>query len=321
MLLEPVFTSPYLTGAVTLTASLIVALIAPIPRHLQPLFWFSYLAQQLADKVHHPNRSHTQQYIAGAMATILLIIPFWLIITFLLQLAAFPWFFEFIILYCCLNDDNFKQVAHEVSQSLKQQDNQKAKQLLSPWLYRDIAPLSSIGLAKATIERLVITPIYGTVATILFFLIGGAPLVLLARMLKQLTILWPFIAPDFRQFGLFSYFLSSIFYLVPSWCVNLTLAIQGGPSSIAYLFTPKKFKDIHDNSSYTHAISAKILTTELGGPMKLSGQRVMTAIHNFGPHPTEKTLDDAIKLITNTQRIWIGATIILQSVWIWLSLN
>ncbi|MGL5360915.1 MAG: cobalamin biosynthesis protein CobD/CbiB, partial [Shewanella sp.] len=189
-----------LEGFLVLFLALLLARLAPLPREIHPLMGFSYLAKQLAAKVNRPERSARQQSIAGFLAMLLLAFPFWAIITFLLELAAFPWFFEFLVLYLCLSDASFSHIADEIANALHRQDNASAKALLQPWVNRDTQALSEMGIAKTTIENLATAPIYGSAATIFFFAIAGAPMVLAVRMLKQLELSWPPIQPQYQHF-------------------------------------------------------------------------------------------------------------------------
>lgn len=307
--------SVFYQGAMILLVSLLLSRLASLPREFQPIAWFGLLAKELAKKVAHSNRSPSQQVIAGTMATILLILPFWAIIYFLLQLAAFPWFFEFIILYICLNDDNFKQVAAEVRQALSREDKTGARQLLTVWLNRDTQQLSSVGISKATIEKLVTTPVYGTVSTIMFFSIGGAPLVLATRMIKKLELCWPAINPKFKHFGQPIYLLSTALFIVPSWLWNFTLAIQGGPNSILLLFKPLSNKGPLYNCTNTCTIAASVLKVELGGPMKFNKQRIEVTKLVYGPKPDSQTISAAIKLASTGYTLWLSFLILIPLIW------
>ncbi|WP_076407658.1 cobalamin biosynthesis protein [Shewanella sp. UCD-KL12] len=307
--------SPFYQGTMILIVSLLLSRIAPLPRNFQPIVWFGYLAQELAKKVNHSSRAPSQQIIAGTMAAVLLMVPFWSIIYFLLQLAAFPWFFEFIILYICLNDDNFKQVAVEIKHSLKREDKPAARALLSDWLYRDTNQLSVVGISKATIEKLVTAPVYGTVATIVFFSIGGAALVLAARMLKKLELCWPPINPKFRHFGKPVYYLSAALFWLPSLLWNFSIAIQGGPKTILMLFKPLNNTGPFYNCINTCAITAAILRIELGGPMKFDNQRVTVTKLSYGPPPNSHSISAAIKLASTGYTLWLSFLIIIPLIW------
>lgn len=307
--------SPLYQGTMILFISLLLSKIAPLPRAVQPLVAFNFLAKEMAIKVNRHNRSHSQQIIAGALSSLILVFPFWAIITFLLQLAAFPWFFEFIILYICLNDENFNIVAEDVNRALNQEDKARARTILTPWLTRDTQELSDVGLSKATIEKLVTAPVYGTVASVLFFILGGASLVLAARMLKQLELCWLPINPKFRYFSRPVYLLNTLLFALPSFLWNLSLAVQGGPKSLASLFKPVSVNGRIYHEIQTCAIAASVLNIELGGPMKFNGVRVNTTKLNYGPLPKKNAIRDAIKLARMSQYIWVGFVILIPLIW------
>ncbi|MBW8183624.1 cobalamin biosynthesis protein CobD/CbiB [Shewanella nanhaiensis] len=307
--------APLYQGTLILFISLLLSKIAPLPRAVQPLVAFNYLAKEMASKVNHSNRSHSQQVIAGALSAILLVVPFWAIITFLLQLAAFPWFFEFLVLYICLNDENFNIVAEEVNRALNHEDKTRARKMLAPWLTRDTQELSDVGLSKATIEKLVTTPVYGTVASVLFFILGGAPLVLAARMLKQLELCWLPINPQFRYFSRPVFLLNTLLFALPTWLWNLSLAIQGGPKSLARLFKPVSLNGRIYHELQTCSIAASVLNIELGGPMKFNGVRVNTAKLSHGPLPEKGSIREAIKLARVSHAIWVGFVVVIPMIW------
>lgn len=302
-------------GFLVLFFTLLLARLAPLPREMQPLIWFSHLAKQLAAKVNRPERSPNQQATAGFLAMLLLVFPFWAIITFLLELAAFPWFFEFIVLYLCLSDAGFSQVADEIANALKCQDNARAKKLLQPWVVRDTDSLSEIGLAKATIEKLATAPIYGTALTIFFFAIAGAPMVLAVRMLKQLELSWPPIQPRYQHFSSTVNTLSTVLLAIPAWLWSLSIAIQGGPRALVKLFrVPKNHPALR---SYILCVDlvASILKIELGGPQRFSGLRIDVTKIIYGPQPNHEAIAPAILLTSRACAIWFSFIIILPVLW------
>ncbi|MFV7769224.1 cobalamin biosynthesis protein CobD/CbiB [Shewanella marisflavi] len=307
--------SPFYQGAAILLVAIVMELLAPLPREYQAFYWFSHLAKNLSAKVARRDRDAGQQRLAGSLSILLLVVPFWLILSFLLELAAFPWFFECVFLYLCLCDEQFHKVAEETAQALSRQDKQQARKLLSHWVYRDTRELSEVGLCKTVIEKLLTTSIYGTVATILFFAIGGAPLVLGARMIKQLEYTWPALNPEYREFGRPAYLLSSLIYWLPTQAWNFTLAIQGGPGALMQLLRPPKSSQPVNNYLPTCALAAKVLNTELGGPQKFAGQKVALMRIGTGPKPTLHTISAALKLARLSKGIWILSLLLLPCLW------
>ncbi|WP_372873307.1 cobalamin biosynthesis protein [Shewanella sp.] len=301
-------------GFLILLCALPLARLAPLPREMQPLAWFGFLAKELAKKVNHPERGSRQQIIAGMMAALLLVLPFWLIVVFLLDMAAFPWFFEFLILYLCLSDASFAQVAEEVQRALVHGNKEQAKKLLGQYLSRDTVELSETGIAKATIEKLVTAPIYGTASTVFFFALAGAPMVLLVRMLKQLELAWPPIAPKYRYFCLPINILVSIFLYVPSWLWSLTLAIQGGPAGMAALFRHRRWQPL-SNAIRSAYVAATVLKIELGGPQKHQGSRIEIERVGTGQLPTAKNIGAAIRLSNRACFTWFLFLLLMPVIW------
>lgn len=307
--------SPLYQGALILLVSILLAKMAPLPREAQAFYWYSHLARSLSAKVNRKGRTDSQQKTAGFLAMVLLVLPFWLIITFLIQLAAFPWFFEFIILYLCLCDEQFYKVADETTLALRQGNRPSARALLKPWLFRDTQGLSEVGLAKATIEKLVTTPVYGTVATILFFVIGGAPLVLGARMIKQLEYCWPSINPQYRSFGKPAYYLSYGLYFLPTSLWNFTLAIQGGPKTLMLMLRPTKSRYPVNNHIATCEIAAHVLGIELGGPIKFADTKVSVEKVGTDQKPDAARLPHAQRLVRMGNMIWVLSVILIPIIW------
>ncbi|MGS0691100.1 cobalamin biosynthesis protein CobD/CbiB [Shewanella sp. 30m-9] len=302
------------TGALVLLVSILLARIAPLPRNLQPLEWLSQVAKNLSTKVNHVDRAPSQQLIAGSLAMLLLIVPFWAVISFLIELAEFPWFFEAVVIYLCLQDDHFRYIANEVMISIKGDNKVRARGLLEPWLNRSTYSLSSVGLCKAAIERLSTTSIYGTVSAILFYAIGGIPLLIVARMIKQLEFCWPVYNPLYRFFGMPIYILSTIVHYIPAKLWSLSLAIQGGPKSLATLFRPK-MNTTPLNEYQTCEVVACALAIELGGPIKFKELRVDTPKVSYGSLPDENDLVRAIKLNSIAFSLWALAIVVLPGIW------
>ncbi|WP_028765996.1 cobalamin biosynthesis protein CobD/CbiB [Shewanella fidelis] len=302
------------TGALVLLVSVLLARIAPLPRNLQPLEWLSQVAKNLSVKVNHTRRASSQQLIAGTLAMLLLIVPFWALISFFVELAEFPWFFEAIVIYLCLQDDHFRYIANEVVISIKRDNKVRARSLLAPWLNRSTQSLSSVGLCKATIERLSTTSIYGTVSAILFYSIGGIPLFIVARMLKQLEFCWPIYNPQYRHFGMPVYALSTVIHFIPAKLWSLSLAIQGGPQSLAAMFNPK-VNGVPMNEYQTCEVVACALKIELGGPVKFNDLKVNMSKLNYGCHPQENDVQRALKINSIAFSLWALGIIVLPGIW------
>ena len=311
-----------------LFCALILARFAPIPRDLQPLLWFNRLATLIAVKVNHPERAVSQQLIAGILATLILIVPSGIIVSFLLSLAAYPWFFELIILYFCLCDSAFKPVAEKVVTAIKKGNKQDAKQLLTPWVSQNTQVLSEVGLSKITIEKLFTTPIYGTLATILFFSLGGATMALVVRMLRQLEHCWPPYHPNFHIFSSFVGQFNRVIFFIPTLLWHCSLAIQFGQLGMRSIFSQPISAQANKNQLNNHyssyALAAKLLKIELGGPQQFieNGKTIRVDLPKVkaGPLPDHRYISQAITVTQTANLFWISLTLLLPLIWTGLRL-
>lgn len=308
-----------------LFCALILARFVPIPRDLQPLLWFNRIAVLLATKVNHPERAVSQQLTAGILATLILVVPCGIIVSFLLSLAAYPWFFELIILYFCLCDSAFKPVAENIVDAIKTDNKQDAKQLLAPWTSQNTKVLSEVGLSKATIEKLFTTPIYGTLATILFFALGGAVMTLVVRMLRQLEHSWPPYHPHYHVFASFIGQFNRVIFFIPTLLWHCSLAIQFGQLGLKSIWSsiaPPANRQQLNNHYDSYALAANLLKIELGGPQQFveNGKniRVDLAKVKAGPLPDHRHISQAITITQTANLFWISLTLLLPLIWVGL---
>jgi adenosylcobinamide-phosphate synthase len=309
-------------GCFVLFMALFLAHKFPIPKGYQPFIALHLLAKQLACKVNHNDRSQTQQLIAGTLASLLLLFPFWAIVSFLLAMAASPWFFELLVLYVCLSATSFSGTAREIAAALKQQENQSAKTLLADWVSQDTQGLSEVGLSKASISQLLTRPSYGAISCILFFAIGGAPLVLAACMCRQLELSWPPYYPANRHFGRFIYRLNRVIFWLPNGLWNFSLAIQGGKVAMTAWLAPPKCR--HALSEFPSLyLGAKLLNVELGGPQKIPLGRTQFRLEldkiKAGKLPNYQDINLAIILTRRASQFWIIFSLSIPLIWSGLS--
>ncbi|GGP59762.1 cobalamin biosynthesis protein CbiB [Shewanella algicola] len=304
-----------------LFCALILARFVPIPRDLQPLLWFNRIAVLLATKVNHPERAVSQQLTAGILATLILVVPCGIIVSFLLSLAAYPWFFELIILYFCLCDSAFKPVAENIVDAIKTNNKQDAKQLLAPWTSQNTNVLSEVGLSKVTIEKLFTTPIYGTLATILFFALGGAVMTLVVRMLRQLEHSWPPYHPHYHVFASFIGQFNRVIFFIPTLLWHCSLAIQFGQLGLKSIWSsiaPPASQQLNNHYG-SYALAANLLKIELGGPQQFIENGISTRVDlakvKAGPLPDHRHISQAITITQTANLFWISLTLLLPLIW------
>ncbi len=323
-ILELFQNSPFYQGTIIIFVALLLTKFAPLPRQLQPFYWYQLLALGLSAKVNHPDRDSSQQTTAGLMSVLLMVLPLWFVIIFITQLAASPWFFELLIIYCCLSDDTFTKESKAYVVALKRERKAGVRRQLQTWTNRYTANLSEMGLNKTIIEKLYTTPIYGLVGTIVLFSFGGVALVLIARMVRQLQISWPSLNPEYTSFGKPAYYLNYWLYLLPTVLWNFSLAIQGGPKTLKRMLKPTVSKKPVNHLLSSYEIAAHLQKIELGGPVQYSHNKTKEVSKVARPKvgyprkPLTPQLIRAIALSSSTYLIWIMILMLFPTVWTFL---
>ena len=198
--------------------SLIFSCLISIPRKHQPLNLFNLLAKKFSVKVNNFQRSPQQRVIAGTLTAIILVLPIWFIIVFFINLAAYPWFFETLLLFFCLNDNGLIKESKTIAVLIHSNKTQEAKLVLGRWCQRDTSPLSAVGLTKACIETLAKFSSITSTLVVFSFLAGGIETVLLLMLLKQLNFAWPHSNERYRYFGTMIFIVNKIFCFIPYSC-------------------------------------------------------------------------------------------------------
>ncbi|KFZ38341.1 hypothetical protein HR45_07595 [Shewanella mangrovi] len=312
---------PLLIRFTLIAVALLAALVIPLPQRFNPLYWLSELAARMASKVCRSDRQAGQQQIAGLLATTLLTLPFWLILLFLFELAAYPVFFELAVLYCCMRDLHARTDFQQVTRALLVGDKTRARTLLSRWTSRDTEILSETGIAKTTIELAVTSSAYGSIAAILFYWIGGVPLVLLAVMLKTLEQSWSPVNPQYRHFSAALSHINHGLFWLPVQACRLSLAIQGGPAAIKQFVQLLSYPITQRGYLQICQLAAGILAVELGGARKYQGERV--ALAKVGPArlPNGRDIARALLLANTSRWCWLGFSLVIPALWILLRMR
>ena len=284
-----------------LLVAIAMAVLLPLPVNRDPLLWFGQLAHQVALKVGRRDRAASQQYIAGTLAILILVLPFWIIVTFIPMLAAYPWFFELVILYLCLNNNALNRQLKQISIMISKGDKQQARQLLASRVPFNTSNLSSVGLSKTAIEMTLSLPATTVITVSLGYLVLGVPLALMLRMLTILAWQWPLQAPELDKFAIPIHKLNALLLFIPNQIWKLLLALQGGPLVLQMMMQR------HWALAPGVIIGAQLLQCQLGGPQIFGDTRVSRP--KTGPVKLPQA-NDIIRAI-NVSRIATGYFITL----------
>ena len=236
------------------------------PSASHPLNGFRLLAEAMARKV-KPNESDSvkQHSISGALAALLLIVPWVALVSFFLLIAEYPQAFEAVLMILLIDFGHIRRRYVAFSSALGKGNKLLAKQLLQPMVARDTLPLSDIGLGKAAVESLLLRFHYQYCATLLWFVVAGPVAALTYRLLLTLSWQWHTKRKGFR------YFVRPVRKLVqllntPTVIISATLLALCSHPKLAW--QALQTCPVRDRTSLLLAVFAAPMRILLGGPAR-----------------------------------------------------
>jgi adenosylcobinamide-phosphate synthase len=264
---------------IMLVVLVINAVISYFSLH-QPLRFFQFYCSQLANKVSRVNNSVEQQTLAGCLALLITMAPIVIILWLFADFVAVDALWQGLLLYLALGPISLGKITKSTAQALVTNKTYQAKQLLAPWLLRDVQQLSILGLSKATIEMQLLRITQQVYVVCFIYLCAGALSALSYRLILEMHYCWNTKLTKFHYFGLFSQRLVKILQWLPSRLMALLMLSTSLKSNsvLSWRLTRVYFFKFNDN--FVIATHALALGVRLGGVAKYDHQKLRKITFN-----------------------------------------
>lgn len=268
------------------------------PRHLHPLIGFGRLAQALEDRL------WGDAIWRGALALVTLILPLTLIT---LLIDRWPWspVWDLLLLYLAIGWRSLAEHAGRVRDALAQGDLARARQAVGYLVSRDTADLDEAAIAKATVESVLENGNDALFGALFWFLVAGAPGVLVYRLTNTLDAMWGYRTQRYRRFGWAAARLDDALNWAPARLTALSYALAGHfPQALAcWRQQGPAWKS--PNAGPVMAAGAGSLGVLLGGPAPYHGLLQDRPPLGAGPPANTQDIDRALALIGRALMLWV----------------
>lgn len=291
--LSNILTSPHLYSAVV-TLLLLMALKAILGQFItqQPLAFFNFYCQRLADKVNKANNSPRQQNISGLIAIIVTLVPLITILWLFETLIEVQWLWQALLLYFALGSFGLTKTSKAIARELVANNNYQAKQKLAPLVLRDTEQLSPLGISKACIEMKVLRSSQLLVCVGFYYLILGPLAALTFRLLLEMHYSWNIKLHRFIHFGAAVNHFVKLLQWLPSRLFALLLLLGTVNQNIRLYWRLIRGKFFQlDNSILLHVLALG-LGIRLSGVAMYNGNKVRKA--SFNDHARQPQTTDII---------------------------
>lgn len=277
----------------------------PWPEKYHPISFVKMLTIGIQSKVLSPEKQATrQQKISGALACVVILLPFCTVLAVFKYLSEYPIFFEAFMLLIALHFQHIQKQTRRISIALKKQQKILARHTLSNIVLRETENMSPMGIVKANIESLLLRYSFQYCSVIFWYLLTGGAGALVYRLLYEMSQSWNHKLVRFRYFGQPVRHLTNLMQWIPGKLASLgiMIAVNISQGSKA-LFQRTSYQSNHGFILNTCGAS---LSIKLGGPAYYNGRKIRSA--NYGGN-RQVILEDNERALTAINR----------ATWVWMT--
>lgn len=278
------------------------------PRRGHPLVAFGKLADRLERHFNGPDgrgwRSH------GVTAWCLAVLPLTALAWLLSLLPGVGWLVEVFLLYMALGLRSLGDHLLPVARALRQGDLPEARRCVGFIVSRDTRELDEQGVARAATESALENGSDAVFAALFWFMLAGAPGVVLYRLSNTLDAMWGYRNERFERFGWAAARIDDVLNFVPARLVALTYALLGQTRRALRCWRIQAPLWDSPNAGPVMAAGAGALGVALGGPAVYHGELHQRPGLGEGEAPQARDIERALDIVWGGVGLWLLAVVL-----------
>ncbi|WP_408637006.1 adenosylcobinamide-phosphate synthase CbiB [Pseudomonas aestuarii] len=268
-----------------------------------PLVAFGRMAERIEQRCNAGGggwRSH------GVSAWCLAVLPLTLLAGALAQVPIFGWAVEVFALYAALGLRSLGEHAQPVARALRLGDLQLARERVGYMVSRNTAELDATGVARAGTESVLENGSDAVFAALFWFLVAGAPGVVLYRLSNTLDAMWGYRNPRFERFGWAAAKIDDGLNYLPARLVALSYALLGKTALALRCWRQQAPQWDSPNAGPVMAAGAGALGVSLGGAAEYHGEWHQRPQLGQGPPAQARDIERALNLVYGGVLLWLA---------------
>ena len=294
-----------MTALITLAAVLLDALLGE-PARWHPLVGFGRWAQYFERRLNtNTSRTPLVQRLLGAAAVAAAVGPWVLLVGVAVALPAFHYWVGVAVLYFALGHQSLRQHAQRVHRALEAGNLDEARVQVSHMVSRDTAKMDAREVAAATVESVLENGNDAVFGALFWFVVAGAPGVLLFRLSNTLDAMWGYRTPRYLHFGWAAARFDDVLNFVPARLTALTYALIGSTRSALHCWRVQAPQWESPNAGPVMAAGAGALGLGLGGGAYYHGEWEERPPLGLGAPPDAGSIRAALRLVRSGVVLWV----------------
>ncbi|MEN8169509.1 MAG: adenosylcobinamide-phosphate synthase CbiB [Pseudomonadota bacterium] len=282
------------------------------PRQWHPLVAFGRLAQGIEKRLHGGPAGDNS--LRGGWAVVIAVVP-WIGLAWLLTLnETMALLVEVLLLYLAIGGSSLAQHGRAVADALSLGDLPLARQRVGWMVSRDTEQLDSAGVARSAVESVLENGNDALFGALFWFLLLGAPGVVMYRLVNTLDAMWGYRTERYLQFGFTTAKLDDLLNWVPARLTALSYALAGDTSRGWRCWRTQGHRTDSPNGGVVMATGAGALGLQLGGPTSYHGVLSDKPLLGEGGGARGQDIYRAIRLVQRALLIWL---VVISVVGVW----
>lgn len=275
-------------------------------------------ARQNVEELSHSTKTALTAKLLGTLAWCLLVLPLPLIYFYYLNHLIWYWqiMLDATALYLAIGLTSLHQHAMQVYRPINKGDLTTARYFTGYLVSRETSDLSEQEMSRATIESVLENGHDSVIACLFYYIIGGAPLVIIHRLANTLDAMWGYKSPRFIHFGYASARLDDLLGFMSGKCCTLLYAMQG-------IKQGNSFKAINNaywqgnqykshNGGWVMAAGATVMNRTLGGSAFYHGKILNSVTLGCGHEVTSKDIPTSLLVVSRASIILLTVVFLFQ---------
>jgi adenosylcobinamide-phosphate synthase len=295
-----------MTALITLAGVLLDALLGEPPTRWHPLAGFGRWAQYFERWLNsNTMRSPLTQRLLGVLAVVVAVGPWVLLVALASALPALHYWIAVVALYFALGHQSLRQHAQRVRSALEADNLAAARVQVGYMVSRDTAKMDARAVAAAAVESVLENGNDAVFGALFWFLVAGAPGVLLFRLSNTLDAMWGYRTPRYLYFGWAAARFDDVLNFIPARLTALTYALIGSTRSALHCWRVQAPQWESPNAGPVMAAGAGALGLGLGGGAYYHGEWEERPPLGLGSAPDAGSIRAALRLVRSGVVLWL----------------
>lgn len=296
------------SSLLTVILALVLDRLLAEPGRFHPLVGFGALAGAIESRLYRDTRA------SGVMALMCAILLPVLLVAMISGLPG-AWLADIVLLYLALGGRSLWLHAQQVRVALAADDLTAARHKVAYMVSRDVDVLDEEGVARATVESVLENGNDAIFAALFWFMIAGAPGVVLYRLSNTLDAMWGYRHARYANFGWAAARLDDVLNYIPARITAFAYALAGDFRQAITCWRGQGYGWKSPNAGPVMAAGAGSIGVRLGGPQMYHGELQSRPPLGCGRAADAHAIAHAQSLIHRSLFFWVFALFFMTLCW------